>query len=90
MIRTNADGELLTGCSEHASDDCDAGQVVPDSTLIERGIEGREGGSKKRAGFDGRFDGNAAQQTSLAQVAALVHQYDRVELLVRMVQGVSV
>lgn len=86
MIRTNADGELLTGCSEHASDDCDTGQVVPDSTLIERGIEGREGGSEKRAGFDG----NAAQQTSLAQVAALVHQYDRVELLVRMVQGVSV
>jgi hypothetical protein len=28
--------------------------------------------------------------STLGQVAALVHQYDRVELLVRMVQGVSV
>jgi hypothetical protein len=46
MIRTNAEGEVLTGCGEDAADEC------------------AEGG-----------------------VAALVHQYDRIELLVRQVQA---
>ena len=32
----------------------------------------------------------AEQRVSCGQVAALVHQYDRVEHLVRLVQGVSV